>query len=393
MIIATKFNGYANGRRRHFLDMGGDSTTVQAAPAPDTTALANASKESAEIMAKLGQDQLTESKRQYDTNIAVAKPVADAQLGLMRQTQAQGDEYFNYWKDKAQPVENALNADAMAAGTDARQQEAVDRAVADAQGGFTRSINQTLRQARRYGLNPALNAGTMAMQQGSATAAAATGARDKEKALGFAKKMDVAGLYRGMPGASQGAYSVANQSGNSAVGNTMAPGAQLQAGLASGAGTIGAGRQLYQSGLGGVLGAQTSYAGQINQMNLANAQMAQQGSAGIGQLLGTGLTAAATYFSSEELKEDKQPVDGELITKGLQRIPIEAWKYKEGVADEGEHIGPYAEDVNEEFGEAAAPGGKVLDAATMNGIALLVAKSNADRLDRIEKKLGLERRA
>jgi hypothetical protein len=76
----------------------------------------------------------------------------------------------------------------------------------------------------------------------------------------------------------------------------------------------------------------------------------------------------------------------------LQRIPIEAWKYKEGVADEGEHIGPYAEDVNREFGDEAAPGGEKLDPVTMNGIALAVGQSNADRLDRIEKKIGLERR-
>jgi len=275
-MFETKFNGYFAGSRRCFLDMGGDSTTVQAAPAPDYAPMAQASKESAQIMADLGNKQLTEAQRQYDTNLAVAKPVADAQLELMQQSKAQGDDYYNYMVKNQRPVENALNAEAMAAGSDQKQQEAVDRAVADSQGGFTRSINQTLRQARRYGINPVLTGGDLVAGQGAATAAAATGARDKEKAMGYAKKMDVAGLYRNLPGASTAAYGVATTAGNSAVGNTMAPGQQLMAGMGQGASTIGTGRSLAQSGLGSVLGAQTSYAGNVTQANIANAQMQNQ---------------------------------------------------------------------------------------------------------------------
>lgn len=86
--------------------LGGDSPA-----APDYTPMAQASKESAEIMAKLGREQLTESKRQYDTNMAVAQPVVEAQLGLMQQTRAQGDDYYNYGRSY-RPAEMAMMADA-----------------------------------------------------------------------------------------------------------------------------------------------------------------------------------------------------------------------------------------------------------------------------------------
>ena len=88
---------------------GNDNTTP-----PDYTPLANSSKESAEIMAKLGQNQLDESRRQYGLNKATADPVVAAQLELMKQTKTQGDDYYNYMKEKQRPVEDNLNATALA---------------------------------------------------------------------------------------------------------------------------------------------------------------------------------------------------------------------------------------------------------------------------------------
>lgn len=352
-MFETKFSGYFAGKRRCFLDMGGDSTTVQAAPAPDYAPMAQASEKSAQIMADLGNKQLTEAQRQYDTNLAVAKPVADAQLGIMQQTKQQGDEYFNYWKSKAQPVENALNAEAMAAGSDQKQQEAVDRAVADSQGGFTRSINQTLRQARRYGINPVLTGGDIVAGQGQATAAAATGARDKEKQLGFAKKMDVAGLYRGMPGASTGAYSVANSSGNSAVGNTMAPGGALMAGMGQGASTIGSGRSMLQSGLGSVLGAQTSYAGMVTNANIANAQYQNQSDPMmniIGQ--GIGAWAGGGFKLSDRRAKENIALVGVDDATGINLYEFnylgDDRRYRGVMADEVIDVMPDAVSVNED---------------------------------------------
>lgn len=276
--IGSPWGGPASGRREDFIFGGSEPA------APDTTAMAGATKEAAEVAAAQSDRVLAESKRQYDRNMEVAQPVIDSQLETMRQTNAQGKDYYDYMVENQRPVEQALNAEAMAAGSDVKQKEAVDRAVADSQGGYTRALNQGLRQARRYGINPA-NVASTSVQQAAQTAASATGARDKEIALGTAKKMDVAGLYRGLPGASTGAYGVAINAGNSAVNNSMAPGAGMQAGTLAAANLATQGGQFKMQGAGQILNAnQNTYQSQL-QSNSAS-------SAGLGNLLGMGLKFA-----------------------------------------------------------------------------------------------------
>lgn len=80
----------------------------------------------------------------------------------------------------------------------------------------------------------------------------------QDEATNLAKKMDVAGLYSGMPGAGTGAYSMANNAGSSAVGNQTTTSGQYLQGMNAGTGTIMNGRSLAQSGLGAVLNSQTS---------------------------------------------------------------------------------------------------------------------------------------
>ena len=53
------------------------------------------------------------------------------------------------------------------------------------------------------------------------------------------------------------------------------------------------------------------------------------------------------FFSSKDYKEQKRPVN---TLEKLNSIPVERWKYKDGIADSKEHIGPYAEDFKEAFG-------------------------------------------
>lgn len=695
-------DGYGpDGRRRYFFDLGSD-----APPPPDYTPVANASKESAQIMADLGQKQIAESQRQYDNNMKVVQPVVDAQLGIMKQTADQGADYFDYMKNNQRPVETALNNRAMTdtsstdtaaragvtqaqtaaadnlktgantiktvsendanaiknssidlaselgtrtgaistglntaaegigrdlrtgagdisgnlvsgvqrvgsnltagAGTIANDlttgtgQEAqkltdtastvaggirdqstgyenkiggnidlitggnqgiydkygadiegdVGKAVADARAGQTSAANTALRQALRYGASVPVTTGAMAIANAQQLAAAANGARtagiDKARAnlgtgvnmeqnlfqtaggqkvaagnieadagkavlgtnaaaldsaakvkagalsdasametdalksgagieagalsktadlqstahsqgaaldanalttgtalrdsglrsaidleqsgvkdninltqaglnadaaaastardMGIAddaratgKLMDVAGLYRNLPGASTGAYSVANTAGNSAVNNSIAPGNQLLTGMNQGANITGTGQQLQLSGLSNVLNNQTSYTNSITNK--------PSDLSGLGSVLGG---AAALYpviaGSSKDIKTDKQPISDDAALAGisripvdkepapentamagLQRIPVEKWTYKSGEGDGGTHVGPYAEDVQQEFGDQAAPGGKAIDLVSMNGITIAALKG-------LEKKVaGLER--
>lgn len=89
------------------LDLGGD-----APPPPDYTPVANASKEAAEIAAQLGREQLAESRWQYDQNMAVARPVVEAQLGLMQDALVQGSDYYEYGKT-FRPLEQKMLRQAM----------------------------------------------------------------------------------------------------------------------------------------------------------------------------------------------------------------------------------------------------------------------------------------
>lgn len=282
-------DGYGpDGRRMYFLDMGGDSAPA----APDYTPMAQASEAAARIGAEQGDRVLAESKRQYDRNMEVAQPIIDQQSALMKQSIDQGNDYFDYWKTKAQPVENALNADAMASGTPAMQEEQAARAAADVRTGQTQQANMLVRQGMRYGYSPAklaAMAGSVAGTNASAVAGAMTGARDKEKALGVAKKLDVAGLYRGMPGASTGAYTVANNSGNGAVGNSIAVGNGITNGTIAAGGLVNQGQATRISGLGGILNSQTSM---YDSQSAANAS-SKSGTMG---LVGAGIGAAATIF-------------------------------------------------------------------------------------------------
>jgi hypothetical protein len=174
----------------------------------------------------------------------------------------------------------------------------VGNAAADTRNGQASQANMMARQGLRYGYSPARMAKMAGMQAGansSALAANMNNARSagieqnrslmgmgynmrnqtaanqiagmtndrsmgiQDDSMNWAKKADVAGLYRGMPGASQGAYGLATNAGNSAVGNSMQPGNQLLSGAAQGAGMqqTGMGQQI--TGLGNVLNAQTAY--------------------------------------------------------------------------------------------------------------------------------------
>lgn len=350
------------------------------APSIDTATPAIASLQAQKLANELGYAQLDEAKRQYDKTSAVAAPVAQAQLDILKQTKDAGDQYLAD-QTKFRPIEQALVDEANASGSVARQEQKAGTAIADTRRGSTAATNMAIRQGLRYGLSPRTVAGGIdTTGLASAEAAAANAAREKEQELGFAKRLDVAGLGRGLVGASQGAYSVANQSGNSAVANTALPGQQQLQGAQLGINTILTGNQQRLSTLNGIMNAQANQGG-------------GSGLAGLGSLLGGSAAAYMAFTSSKEVKTKKRPISEGIAMMGLRKIPVEQWQYKEGEGDGGEHVGPYAEDVNAEFGDEAAPNGEMIDPITMNGITIAAVKDLDKRLQRIEKgKKGLVRR-
>lgn len=305
--------------------------------------MANASEAAARIGAEQGDRVLAESARQYDRNMAVAQPILDSQAAMMKSAQEQGDEYYSYWKTKARPVEDALNADAMASGSAAAQEEAAAKAAADARLGTTQQANMVARQGLRYGWSPAkmaAAAGTLAGSNASTIAGAMTGAREREKLTGTAKKLDVAGLYRGMPGASTGAYGAATAAGNSAVGNSVAVGNGMTNGAIAAGGLNMQGQTARISGLNGILNAQTSVYGAQSKQDDGFAGMLS-GLGGLGQGIGAMKTAGMfASMSDRRLKENIIRVGETVHGLGLYEFNYigEPARFRGVMADEVEPI-------------------------------------------------------
>ena len=109
------------------------------------------------------------------------------------------------------------------------------------------------------------------------------------------------------------------------------------------------------------------------------------GKGGLGSALGGAAQMGGMMYaaSSRDFKENKRPA--EPVLKKVQSLPVERWKYKEGIADESEHIGPYAEDFSARFGGSD----KKISLMDMAGVLFKAVQELAARVEELEN----ERRA
>lgn len=338
------------------------------------------------MMSDLGYEQLDFSRQQYDEMKPLLQQITNQQLQIADETAAQGRDYYDYQKS-FRPVEQAMMGEAMydrsgeiAAYDAANREDArlmtmspdqlytlrrgeiepmVDQAIADAQGGYTRSVNQAIRQGLRYGSGMhgiTANVGGVGLAQAQTTAAMANAARqsgiqdvrnrlgtglqlrqgnmaakNQQQAIDWAKKLDAAGLVKGLPGASAGAYGLATAAGNAAGQNAMAPGNQYVSGMGQAAGTIGSGQQMKIGGLSSVLNNQTSV---YNTKKQAQGEMA-------GAIIG----GAMGMFSDIRLKENIEKVGVDMNTG------FDLYKFSY-IGDDRKFIGVMAQDVEKVMPEA-----------------------------------------
>lgn len=354
--------------------------------------------QAAQTNAEIGREALDFQKQVYAENKprqaaldTLGTNLVNSQVGLSEMQGAQSQDYYNYMKGTFRPVEQSLVDQATNFNTEARREELAGQAGATAEQQAAISDAALRREASAYGLNPA-DAGfqnSMAGNKLNVTAAkvgAMNNATVQARNEGRAFEFDAAGLGRNLPAAGVSSAQTAIAGGNAALNAGLTP---IQAANASAATSAG----LFGSAVGANNSAGNLLLGQYDaQMRGYNAQ--QQADAGFGNMLGTlGAAAIMRYpWSSKDLKEDKAPVKADLILDGLTEIPVEAWRYRKGVADGGavKHIGPYAEDVQEQFGDSAAPGGVGLDLVSMNGIAIAGIQALAKKVRRLEQGAGLD---
>jgi hypothetical protein len=66
-----------------------------------------------------------------------------------------------------------------------------------------------------------------------------TGARNQAEQMGYARRLEVTGLGRGLAGAANAAYSGATGAGSAGINTSMAPGSQAMTGMAQAGQTMG----------------------------------------------------------------------------------------------------------------------------------------------------------
>lgn len=257
--------------------------------------LAESSDYAADLSYKLGQEQLAFEKQQYAEAMPLARQVSQSQIAAQTEQTRQAREYYDYQTGTFRPLEQGLVADATRFSTEGYREQLAAQAAAAAGRAFGVTQDSAARAAASRGVNLSSGAG-MAMQQqnmlglAAQRAAAMTGARQQAEQLGFARKLDVAGIGRGLAGASTAAYSGATGAGTAGINTLLAPGAQYSTGAARAAGTMTTGAGQAITGYGGL------YSGASRSADAANAaEMGVYGSAiGMAGTLGAGYLGRKT---------------------------------------------------------------------------------------------------
>lgn len=293
--------------------------------------------------------------------------ILDQQLTSSKTQDARSAEQWNQYTSTFLPLEQKLASDAIGYNTEGRRTAAGAEARAGVDAAFQRTHDAMTRDLGRAGISQTAGRGaTLDAAQRFAQAKASAGAdrvaRNQVETQGMSLVDNAAKFGRNMTSTGLQAAALATQAGQAGA-NTL--GTQQQTYNASLSPTL----QAYQGAGNSAQGAGATYAG-INSQNLQQQQVSNQGMAGLGSLAGTLLTSPTamstlgSIFSSKDYKHRIGSVSGKHARQSLENAPVERWKYKKGIADEAEHIGPYVEDMK----DSGATKGKSLDVISTLGL-------------------------
>lgn len=342
--------------------------------------------------AQTGEDFLAFTQKQYEISNArqveqdkIANEVTQNQLDASRQSQQWATEDRQRYKDVYEPMQDQYIDEAKNWDSAARQDTRAVEAKADVMNNAALARQSTERNMASMGVDP--TSGRYAgVNRGAdqATALSAAGAqnnaRNTVRKEGVAMRADAINMGNGLSVNPATSLGLSSNTGSAAYGTTAANNAQA-------AGNASIMSQGYQGAMNGysnqasILNQQ--YNNQLNAWSASNQAASNASSSlwgGIGSLAGMGMMA----FSSKELKEDKQPIEGAL--DAVKSMPVEKWKYKDGVADEGQHIGVYAED----FQQATGMGdGKTINLVDGLGLTMKAVQELSEKVD----SLGLSKKS
>lgn len=346
-------------------------------------AAAKANAETAKEALAWYKQTYAEQAPQREAAAKIAMDVANQQLESSKQNTAISNDYWNYQKNTFRPLEEGIVADAKTYDTAARRDAAASEAVADVGMQAELARQAQTRQQQRMGVNPASGKALalqsqIGMAEAAAKAGAANTARDKIELQGYARKMDAANLGRGLASSQATSAGVALNAGNSAVGNAGVPLTQANQAAA----TMGQG---FNTAIQGNNSAGQLY-GQVAQMQSQDSGIWGALGGVAGSFLG-GSGFAKMIDSDKNKKKDIKPVSDEAALEAVKDTPVSSWQYKDGAGDGGSHVGPMAQHVQKTMGEQAAPGGKMVDLVSLNGVNMAATAALARKVDKLAKKV------
>lgn len=339
---------------------------------PDTDGINQAAVNNAAVSKEALDWWKTQYADQADERQAasdMATKTATLQNDISKQNADISKDYYDYQTGTFRPLEKSLVADAQGYDTPDRRESEAAQSITDVGTQFDAARRNMASVAADSGVSPSSGAfmgqmRALAAQEGASKASAANLARKGVETTGWAKKMDASSLGRNLPSSQTTAANTAVSAGSAATNSAQVPvtvGNQSTALMGQG----------YSQAIAGNQSAGNLY-GQVAQINSGDGGNAAGYAAGIGGIAqGIGSAGGVSKFfssSSKKLKTNKKKLPADFAREaadealeGINNLDVESWRYKKGVADEGEHIGPYAEDVQREFGDGVAPGGKMID--------------------------------
>jgi hypothetical protein len=200
------------------------------APSPDPQ-IGKAQQQMADLAKQQYEDFKTNIwptlQKQAESQTDMATKLANQQYETTQKQNAIAEEAYARYKEKGIPIQDALFKEAQAAGSEQEQQQQASQAIGDVQSQMAAARANTQRNMQSYGIDP-----TSGAYQGQANAneimgaatgaAAATRARNAAIQLGWAKKMDAAGLAQGQFGNQASSTGLALTAGNTALGSGAA---------------------------------------------------------------------------------------------------------------------------------------------------------------------------
>lgn len=329
--------------------------------------------------AQLGEDWLSIAKEQFDVANerndkldALTTEVTADQLDASKQAQQWAAEDRSRYKSVFQPLQDEFIETANNWDSKERQDTVAAEAKADVINNAAAASAQRSRSMAAMGVSP--TSGRYAGVERAAdtnTALAAAGAENNARSTtrkeALALKSDAINMGNGLPSQAASSLGLGVSAGSSAAGTTATSNNAYNS-------SVG----ILQSGYGTAMSGYASQAQTLSSLYGQQLQAYQLNQQNSGSFLGTlgsiAGTAAGAIISDENLKEDKAPAKG--VLAAVREMPVEEWSYKDGLGDEGRHIGTYAQDFKRATGKGDGHSIPIVDAigVTMGAVKELDAK-------------------